>query len=367
MAITNTVAPDFYIQAAYEVLAWTFTSTNSGQTNFLMKCEIKNAAGTVIDTLYVDSDGSGNFVFDVGPSLRTQLTETILALATTALTTTNSGSYFKYTLALTEIYDDGDGLPMTGDTLDVTQLGGQDMYAFNLVYREAEAYSDFFMGSGSYRKFLTGIPSSYRAAIGQYMQLSFLTSESGVYVKIQQFYKSGSGTSTKIPGSGTVTPVGFRCIAPIPASYFVSTNAYLIVSVHLADNTRISEELRIDIGNEPASAGITLFFKNHLGGFDSHTFGSYDMIESPKVTTYKSAGTKKTFFVEPETVYDLYGKYESKAVLLWLNELYNSKSVYMISGTSLVQVNVVPGSYDIGKWDLSKPMVRIEIQPRELN
>jgi hypothetical protein len=367
MAITNTAAPDFYIQAAFETLQWTFTSNNSGEDNFLMKCEVKNAAGTVIDTLYVDNDGSGNFIFDVGPSLRAQLTETILTLATTALTTTNSGSYFQYTLKLTEIYDDVDGLPMEGSTLTVSQLGGQDMYAYNFVYRDAEAYSDFFMSNGSYRKFLTTLPSSYQAAVGQYMQLAFITSESGVYGKIQQFNKSGGGTSTKVPSSGTVTPVGYRCILPIPAAYFVTTNAYLIVSIHLASNARISEELRINIGGGCADTGVCLLFKNHLGAFDTYTFMDYERVDSPKLSTYKSSGTKKTLYVEPQTQYDLYGRYESNPVLLWLSELYNSKVVYMVSGTSLVRVNVLSGSYDLGGWDLGKPKVRIEIQPLELN
>lgn len=363
MAIINTVTPISPHMTAFDKREFTFTSDKSSEDNFLMKCEVKDSAGTVVDTLYVDDDGSGNFIFDVAPSLQAQVSETILALTVTALTTTNSGSYFQFKLTLTEIYDDEDGLPMSGATLDVTQIGGVDMVAYNAVNRPGENFTT--IPSGKSVNWLTDMPSGYLAALGQPMQLSLFTTEAAIYGKIQTILKVGSGSSVKVPGSGTVTPVKNRCILPIPGTYFTNTVKQLIVSIHDGSDTLVSPELTINVGN--VSDGITLFFKNHKGGFDSYTFSYFDMVDSPKVTTHKTAGVKKTFHVEPETIYDLYGKFESNAVLLWLSELYNSKSVYMVSDTTLVQVNIIPGNYDLGGWDLSRPRVRIEIQPLELN
>lgn len=365
MAITNTAAPSSPYMTAFDERKFTFTSDKSAEPNFLMKCEVKDSAGTVVDTLYVDDDGSGNFIFDVAPSLQAQVSETILAPTVADLTTTNTGSYFQFKLTLTEIYDDSEGLPKAGDTLDVTQIGEVDMVAYNAVNRPGENFVT--IPSGKTVNWLTDMPSGYIAALGQPMQLSLFTTEAAIYGKIQTVLKAGSGTSVKVPGSGTVSPVKQRCILPVPGEYFTNTVKQLIIGIYDGSDNLVSPELTINVGNVSAADGITLFFKNHKGGFDSYTFTDFDMVDSPRGVTYKAAGVKKTFHVEPETVYDLYGKFESNAVLSWLSELYNSKSVYMVSGTSLVQVNILSGSYDLGGWDLSRPRVRIEIQPLELN
>ncbi len=364
---SNTFDLDIAWEAGFATdLGGTWTRTND---NFMMRCQVKNVGGSVIDTLYVDPNTSDQFVFDVAETLKTQLSETILALATTALTSSNTGSYFVFSLTLTELFDDAGGQQKSGDSANETLISGQAMTAYNMVTRDTESVETTFTfyNAGS-KQFLTDMPVSYRARIGTYLQLSFLSAEDDYYSKVTQYWRDGSAaTETRIPAAATVSDTGGRAIIPLPAAYFTAAVDYITVKVYDSDDNQMNATLTIYVDPITYQDHTHIMFKNHLGGFDTYTFIDCDVVDSPDNQLHKSSGTEKTFYVDPKRTYQLIGAYETNEVLTWLHELYNSKVVYRIDGTSLARVNIIPGSYILETHDMIQPVVQIKDQPLTLN
>lgn len=369
--ITAKAANTFDLNIAWEAgfatdLGGTWTRTNN---NFMLRCQVKDSTGAVVDTLYVDANTSDQFVFDPALTLRALLTETILLLTATDPASNNAGSYYQFTLTLTELFDDEDGLQKSGDSGNETVIGGADMIMYNMVLRTGEAMqADYIMNSSAKGKFLTSYPTTYRTRVGAYHQLSYLTDDNVGYAKIIQHWRDGSAaTETRIPSVGGIVDVGGRGIVPVPGSYITAAVSYIEVQVFDGSDNQVNDTFTIYVDPNDYSYKTHLMFKNHLGGFDTYTFIDRDVIDKPEMQRHKSSGTEKTFYVDPERTYQLIGPYETNAVLTWLHELYNSKVVYRIDGTSLVRVNIIPDSFILETFDLAQPRLQIKDQPIELN
>lgn len=374
-----------YVNAQYfdiAAITWTadmvtdlngwWTRTNN---NFFMSLQVK-VGGTTKATKYAEPDASDDFIFDIAKQLQTILAEDgggkaekLLTLATTALTTGNDGCKVKHTLVITEHFDDEDGQIKDGTPLTITTLSGDDIIAYNLALQSEEAIADYLMASGTFKAFLTAFPGGEKLHADTYLQIPFITTETAVYCKVVQTLLAGGTNDIRIPAAGTVTVTDRHCILPIAASYLVSTVDYVTITVYNSGDTKVSEDLVIDLNHTSLDKDTKLLFKGHLGGFDSYTFVERQETNKDKRDRYKVDGVEKTFRVSQETEWLLLGQPEKADILAWLQDLYNSDSIYRIAGSYTYQVNKIKGSNITEGFaqEMERPAMKVNLQPLKLN
>jgi hypothetical protein len=349
-------------------LVWTTAmATDTGiltrnNDSFQLKCEIK-VNGVVIGTKYVEADNTGTFTVDISGILQSQLSEDILALATTALTTTNANSVCHYTLVLTEQYENASNLMQDKDTLTIADLSSADILAYNWAKQDDETFADYIC-VGSDDKFLTDILNNSKVLHTDYLQFSFITTVAAVYG-----YQGRDGSSySRIPAAGSVTPVHGRCILPIPANLIESANTYITVVIkNNADDSVISETKTLYVDHRDYYKVSTLMFKNHYGAFDTYSFIDRTIYINNKRDLYFDETTEKTHYIDANETWELKGRYETTSMLTWLQELYTAKVVYLIEDTALTRVNIVSTKNTVEDRDPFQPVIEIKKQPLKLN
>jgi hypothetical protein len=354
-------------------LAWvtgmatdTGTITNDNDS-FQLKCEVQ-VGGVTIGTKYAEADSTTVFTFDISGILQSQLTEDILALATTALTTNNTGSVCHYTLIVTEQYEDATNLIHDEDHLDITTIGGADILAYNWAKQDDETFADYIL-VGADDKFLTDRPDSSILLHTDYMQLSFITTTAEVFAYIRQYAVGGSMNDFTIPAASHVDVIHGRAIIPLTVSTINGAGSYLTVVLKngATGSAVISETRTFYVDHKEYYKVSTLMFKNHYGAFDTYSFIDRTIYINNKRDLYFDETTEKTHYIDVNETWELKGRYETTAMLTWLQELYTSKVIYLIEGTALTRVNITSTKNTVEDRDPFQPVIEIKKQPLKLN
>ncbi len=360
----STVTINLAYDAAYSGDTGTITRNN---TNFQVKMELKNAAGVVQETSYIDADNADKYSKDVSGIIQNQLSDDVDSIGTSQIVTTNSNSYFQYKLTYTEIFDDSNGQSQEADTLNINDLSAEDIIGYNIALQDGESLTDFIMSTSPVGSFLKTFPSIWKVTTAAEIQLSFLTSETAVYCDVARYNSAGAKIDdVRIPAAGTVTVVGGRCILTLAAAIFTSAVNYITVKINNAATTLISETLTLYVDRQGAKDTI-IWFKTHLGGFDQYTYKDVIKQNVIQKNSYKTDRIKKTLKVSQYERWKLTGQSEHEDTLLFLRELQESDKHYYFDLSTLEEVYLIPSKYKIETIDLEQPEAEFEIEDRMLN
>jgi len=355
MAITNTVYPAAK-HPAYNPVEWKFTSDRyDGLNNLQLKCVVKNGAGTVIASKYVQSDSSGVFTFDANKILQSQLAFTI-STSIVIVAESSTGSYFIYTLLIEEWYEDGNDDFVIGDNLAISTVGGSPIICYNMAKQSDETFSDYLCNASG--KFLQSRPSNLKVNTVDPLQFSFITDEASVAWVVNLVLFVGGNSSY----GDTLVINGGRGIIVIPEGYLNANVNYIEVSL-----TGKSEILVIYVNPRCMADYATIMWKNHFGGFDTYTFPKRKIVNKSSSEEFITNGELNRCGIEAEEIWELEGSPETNDTLTWFRDLYNAREAYLVELNIYSKVVILSGESVLEDTNLIIPAVKIKLQAKLLN
>lgn len=319
-------------------------------------------------------DVASVFTFELSSILNAYLGSDFIALGNTNIQSAISqNSTLVYGLAFDELFEDEAGLYATSPTGkfgSIRQLLNSANQPFDVQTL------DRFILDGSTKKFLSNIPNLTPIGINQELQLSFITTATTVRLAYRIYDLSGVAAAWAYKANVTLQDAdenykrGTAIISTAAGIFNTSTSK---VEVKIQDSTPadISETKTFVIDRRCYDSNVILEFRNKQGGIDSYQFSVTNESNINIEREFsRNAGVKSTSFVNSVEVKTLESRFDSKAVLEWLEDLYQSKDIYMIDSRytgGRVKVNLVDTSYIKNSFELFSSIIEIELQEPKLN
>jgi len=338
--------------------------------NFQMK-GVLTVSGSVIATLYVKPDSSGNFVFDVQKYLRSQFTRNSASFSAQGITTPNTGTIKTYSVEFTGQHDDVNGL-LTNDN-DGGQASTLTLKAidFDYGYLEDHDTDDYLLAAGLTTHFLTNAPlTGIDLRDDEAFHLSFIENVGGfVYFR----YQTWNGTAWSVTTSiGYTVNAGHGIISVYNLFAENSKIKCWITDFDLLSPVAWSDEIIFNRTNKCTSERF--YFKNLRGGYDliSFTGESDKTLISNKESFQKGLDYNYTIGDRGDVVTGVEEyeqrtatmEYKSNAITEWVSEIITSEDVYILSGTNLIPVLITSTGADFYN---SLNMSLIQIKYRIIN
>jgi len=357
-AVTAVATNTFTLQLAWDSgYAGDSGTTTRSNDNMKLKLELKEGS-TVLLTRYlplITVSGNDRFSTDLSGVLGDLLGHDVADYGeSNAVSPSTQEACLNYTLTLTELWDNADQDGTTeGDDLDVTTIGGDSIYAHNTAIQEGfglDAFADYICSTGNQGKALT-TKTEWSWAVGEEIQLTFLTSESSVVVHYT--FTEGGELADDNDTLAAVTVNNGRVILPINSNTYNDAYEHGEFYLETAGGTRISDSVYVNKRSMCLPDEQRLEWVNRLGGLDSYTFRKREDVVKSEVMHYLSGDNQRTSATKEETEMELVATYLDTSEMQSLRELLTSAVVYLFSTseTERKRVNVVENKATIRARD----------------
>jgi len=339
---------------------------------------IKVALKAVKHTLLINDGGTELFRYNVENTVRAMISYDLaeLTAGNLLLSPTDPGSITSYTVTYTEQFDDEDGFVKDGSLVqsNVRRKGVNMANQYEDEQNTGRFVTNAFPNTG---RFMTDMPDRQKYRAGDFIQLSFLTTEAQVGAVIRE--KDGGSIINTINIGATDINVD-RGIIKIDTSTFLAATDNFTVLIIDVGLSQITEERAfvLDSQCDPRKPHIT--FLNRVGGYDQILFtGDIKDKVNTRRTEFESALTHD--FTRPDRGAGLVGmkavpEKEAYTHFLnddeqsWLEQLVTSKHVYIekdIDGTREYVPIVLTGTRADLYSDSTLKQLRIRYKEQQRN
>jgi len=269
----------------------------------------------------------------------------------------------QYAILFEELYEDKNGLftiPNSGSVISSIST------AVNVVNQKNEVQSLARYLTRVNGLFLTDMPNGATIHITEEKQISFIVATVGTQLVYRRTLLNGT---VEAWGELTITNYANAGYNTARATAIINTNILNAntksIEFYIKDvlGDKVTETKTLTVDHRCYDSAVTLYFKNRRGGLDSYHYKVTNSEDLELDREYaKNDDVKFTAFVEGQSIMTLESKYEPKKTYVWLEQLYESREVYMKVGTALERVNIVSRSHTISSTDLFTSILEIEIQ-----
>jgi hypothetical protein len=329
----------------------------------------------VLGVMYAQSSSvlaASTFDFNIKSLLQTDLSGALVSLASANIqTTTGDTAMTLYAVNFDEIFEDEDGVYKTGSSK--VSDGKQVTNGVNQAWETQT--TDRFDLDGTSKEFLTNAPNTLQVHINQELQVSFMTQFSAVRLGYNKYNLAGTEAGWTNLGNVTLqddSETYLRGVIPFSTDSIMDTSTSRIdYRIEKTDGTVISETKTIYIDQTTYDTPVVLEFKNPYGGWDSYTYVAKvsGTVNIDRVGS-KNDVTISTSWVKSQRELTLDSRYDNKDTMEWLEDLYQSREIYMIDSRysdGRVKVNLTESNYLLLGEDLFSSQIKIQLQEKLVN
>lgn len=308
--------------------------------------------------------------FDIKNLINVYFTPTIYTFGSTNIqSATDQPELQVYAIIFEEIYEDKDGLyniPASGSLI----TGAYDaLNAVNQVYEDQDL-DDFILDTSPLGDFLTDIPAMTTMHIDEEKQISFISKTEIVQLAYRTTTFAGVTSAWASLADVTTNPVSFRyyrATAILSKLNVISSNTKILeVKIQNAANADLSNTLTFFIDQKKYETNRVLLFRNRRGGMDSYNYSVINETVLDLEKEYsRNGGAKSTAMVRGMLSLELESRFDNKATFEWLEQLYESRDVYMLDSrysSGYVRVNITDSSHIVNSMDLFSSIITVDLQ-----
>lgn len=362
-AVTVIDADEFYFTKTYSATdnAGNVTRLNS---NFQIRCDVKNAAGTTTWASIRKSAVSGTFTWDISEVISAQLSPAPQAIGGAA-SLVDSGGYVVYTCVFTEEFDDQNGLLKGGS--DASDTPRAAIWGAT-QYDEDQDTDDYISENGNTGNFLTNATTLYLKR-GDSFHLSLLTTSNvtGAYLHATLTSTAGSETTDQTTEVNVASAGVQLVVFPINAELYASNTASMVVVAKDQDDNTISESVTVYI-DDLCDEGQVIWWLNPLGGWDCYRFRTKPdkVIASDRRTFAVNNATKRNYTrkvlnVDSWEEYTITSEYLRPTQGDWVAEILRSPDVRVQDGSTLRPIVVLDDSYMTDGEELTRIVLNYQM------
>lgn len=377
MAAVISDAPSSYAPA-HDDIWFTFTSDQSGTTNFKFIADIKVNDVLVSRTkIFPDADGYG--YFNSAPIVRAYITNYFEPSGSSILVASNDKLKAEYRLEL--------GEEVTGTITTNQASGNYNAYncyrpLFTDYYKTNDATFKSYYDSETLTNFednwLTERDLEIGASYGDNVYISFFKKTSGTYTGVLDIIGEGEIIQSSVSATISLNEfnlfnLGADHINTWAASSVITSNTYGY-NFYLDRSGTKSRTVKIRNKCYPKHTPYNLHFLNRLGGYDTMKFALVNKRQSSfekksfqkpqwqvesnvkvMADNYNRINeTNTTFSVNHRNTLHLVSDWVSQQDSDWLQQLIASTSVYLESNGGYFPITISTAQYDFKKTESDK-------------
>lgn len=393
MALTVTGLTDGEFYPANNVMLYTLSSTNTGQSNFRYIADVYVNGSSDYNRIEVVAHPTySSGVVDISGIVQTFLTGNPEDNTTTFKQCGNH--VCSYVVQFGEQYGASSGVTTYPD------LTSKTAYAYNGVFNPIEYLSynpNIWRLSDVFSQWLTDNPR-IEVTTTDKLNIGFLnkTTNEGKYLQVDSYDAAGSfqDSVTILNPYNTISAnadmsidvnVGYAWLLSLTnadlatgSTPFVGVDtSYYILTMKDSVSGQSSENLRVYVVDQCTKGTPVRFkFMNNYGKYDYFTFlGATKKNTDIKRNNYKSDSYKWSsagysgnsrnrgttqFETKLDDTINVQSDWITQAQSVWLEQLFTSPDVYVYSGTDLIAVNIIDSSYQT-KYEASEQLFNLSL------
>ena len=287
--------------------------------------------------------GVDTFRFDLSTYLQALVSFFLPSASGNDIVSPNPGITNTYSVLFTEQFNDKDGLLQEKDSL----IGSStDKFVMNATLQHLEVQDLIaFTTDSPTKRFLTNIPANQPVARTEFINLSFLTDETDLKVRLIEFDSAGGST---VITTSTFPITDKSGVMRIDMSTLLTTTVRVQVFMLNATNTQRSEIIQFFVDDRCYDQSTRVWFLNRLGNMDNFTLtGDIKERIKTRITNFDrriGSGFVTTdrgttaLGVKVGELFDVFSDFLTADQRTWLSELLTSPVVFIQEGSVFVPV-----------------------------